>query len=56
MKTKKNTKTPNTETPKVTVEQLLEKVGVCQRLGYGYGCECLNECYLVRQHLDTKYE
>ena len=40
--------------PQVTVEQLLEKVGVCHRLGYGSGCNCLNECFIVRQHLDTK--
>lgn len=38
----------------ITAEKLLEKVGVCQRLGYGYGCNCLNECFIVRQHLDTK--
>lgn len=38
----------------ITAEELLEKVGVCQRLGYGYGCNCLNECFIVRQHLDTK--
>lgn len=40
--------------PQVTVEQLLEKVGVCHRLGYGSGCNCLNECFIIRQHLDTK--
>lgn len=46
--------TPKHQATKVTMEELLEKVGVCQRLGYGYGCECLNECFIVRQHLDTK--
>lgn len=48
---KKAAKHQNT---KITVDELLEKVGVCQRLGYGSGCECLNECFIIRQHLDTK--
>lgn len=33
---------------------LLKHIGICHRLGYGSGCDCLNECYIVRQHLDTK--
>lgn len=36
--------------------ELVEKIGVCQRLGYSSGCNCLNECSLIRTHLDTKYE
>lgn len=44
----------NPQNTKVTMEDLLEKVGVCHRLGYGSGCDCLNECFIVRQHLDTK--
>lgn len=44
----------NHQNTKITVEELLEKVGVCHRLGYGSGCNCLNECFIIRQHLDTK--
>ena len=46
--------TPNHQNTKITVEEILEKVGVCHRLGYGSGCNCLNECFIIRQHLDTK--
>jgi hypothetical protein len=35
-------------------KDLLDQVGVCQRLGYGSGCDCLNECSIIKQHLDNK--
>ena len=38
------------------LNEVLEKIGVCQRLGYAHGCNCLNECSLVRMHLDEKYK
>ena len=41
---------------RIKYNRLIKEIGICQRLGYGSGCDCLNECYIVRQHLDTKYE
>jgi len=52
-KTKTETAAKHQNT-KITVDELLEKVGLCQRLGYGSGCACFNECFIIRQHLDTK--
>lgn len=55
-KNKKNEETMTTEKNDKKFDEVMKKVGVCQRLGYSSGCNCLNECALIRTYLDQKYE